>query len=264
MDGDGSTQGPAPRMFRSVKTPPLELYYWPTIQGRGEFVRLALEDAGAPYRDMARSATGMRKMMRALAGGAPGLLPFAPPFLKDGDVVVAQTANILAYVGPRLGLAPRDPAGRAAAMQIQLTIADLVAETHDVHHPIASGLYYEDQKAAAKASAAAFIRDRIPKFLGWLEKLLERSKGPYLLGRKVTYVDLSAFQVEKGLSYAFPNAMAAMHERIPRLRALSERVAERPGIAAYLASKRRVRFNRDGIFRHYPELDPPRKRDARR
>ena len=31
-----------------------ELHYWPRIQGRGEFVRLALEQAGAEYVDVAR------------------------------------------------------------------------------------------------------------------------------------------------------------------------------------------------------------------
>jgi glutathione S-transferase len=251
-------------MFRDVKDAPLELYYWPTIQGRGEFVRLALEDAGAAYRDVARSAGGVRKMMKALAPGASAPAPFAPPFLVDGDVVIAQTAAILAYLGPRLGLAPRDAAGRAAAMQIQLTVADLVAEAHDVHHPISLELYYEDQKAAAKARAAAFVQNRIPKFLGWLEGLLVHSGGPYLLGRRLGYVDLSAFQVEQGLSYAFPNAMARMGERIPRLLALSKRVAARPRLAAYLASKKRIPFNEDGIFRHYPELDPRAKPAARR
>jgi len=239
-----------------VKPSRYELYYWPTIPGRGEFVRLALEDAGAPYLDVAREAGGMRAMNKILAGAdSHGLIPFAPPFLKDGDVVVAQTANILGYVAPRLRLVADRADARAAAMQVQLTIADLVVEAHDTHHPISSGLYYEDQKDTARQRAALFVRDRIPKFLGWLERLLERSGGNYLLGARVSYADLSAFQVVQGLSYAFPRAMVRMHKRIPRLLTLSDRVASRPRLSAYLASDRRLPFNQQGIFRHYPELD---------
>jgi glutathione S-transferase len=244
-----------------VARAPFELFYWPRIQGRGEFVRLALEDAGAPYVDVARVPGGMRQMLQILkgakAGDGPSPAPFAPPFLRDGDVVVAQTANILAYVGPLVRRAPRDAAGRAAALQIQLTIADLVAEAHDTHHPIAVDLYYEDQRAPAKARAASFVRARIPKYLGWLERLLEQSGGEYFLGDKISYVDTSAFQVVRGLEYAFPRAMVGMRRRIRRLRALAERIEARPRIAAYLASERRLPFNEDGIFRRYPELDTP-------
>jgi glutathione S-transferase len=249
---------------------PFELFYWPSIQGRGEFVRLALEDAGAAYVDVAREPGGMRRMMKFLAGGGPGMTPFAPPFLRDGEVVVAQTANILGYLGPLLRQVPRDAAGRAAAVQVQLTIADLVAEAHDTHHPIAAELYYEDQKPPAKARAEAFVRARIPKFLGWLEDLLAGSGGDYLLGPRFSYADTSAFQVVRGLTYAFPNAMARLRPRIRRLLALADRVEARPRIAAYLASPRRLPFNEEGIFRHYPELDakggarrPARRRSAK-
>ncbi|MGD0676468.1 MAG: glutathione S-transferase family protein [Polyangiaceae bacterium] len=255
---------------------PYELYYWPGIQGRGEFVRLAFEDAGAPYADVARTATGMREMMALLRGERPGLFPFAPPFLKHGNLVVAQTANILAYLGPRLGLAGKNERSRFETLQVQLTIADLVEEVHGTHHPISAGLYFEDQRPAAKARAAAFVGERLPKFLGWLDRLLDRSTGVYLLGRRASYADLSAFQVVTGLSYGFPNAMARMVERFPRLLALRDRIASRPRLAAYLASDRRLPFNEQGIFRHYPELDlkaptvavskgstPPRKRRTR-
>jgi glutathione S-transferase len=234
---------------------PYELYYWPSIQGRGEFVRLTLEEGAAKYVDVARTAGGMRKMMSMLAGHGARLPPFAPPFLRHGAVVIAQTANILDYLGARLNLAPKHEAGRAAALQVQLTMADLVAEAHDTHHPISSSLYYKDQKAAAKRRAAAFVDERIPKFLGWMERILERNSGRYLLGRELGYVDLSAFQIVSGLTYAFPRAMARIARRIPRLIALQESVAERPRIAAYLSSTRRVAFSEQGIFRHYPELD---------
>jgi glutathione S-transferase len=236
-----------------------ELYYWPSIQGRGEFVRLALEAAGAPYVDVARTPGGMKKMMRFLRGDEAGMLPFAPPFLRSGDVVLAQTSAILAWLGPRLGLVPEREAPRLAAEQIQLTIADLVAEAHDTHHPIAVSLYYEDQKAAAAKRAGYFVRERIPKYLGWLERLLERSGGDWLLGDVVSYADLSAFQVLEGLSYAFPNGMKKVARKIRRVRALRDRVAALPRVAAYLASERRIPFNEDGIFRRYPALDRPER-----
>jgi glutathione S-transferase len=232
-----------------------ELYYWPSIQGRGEFIRLALEDAGAPYVDVARAPGGMPKMMKLLRGDGAALRPLAPPFLVAGKLVVAQTANVLHFLGPRLALVPESEGARLAALELQLTIADLVAEAHDTHHPIGVGLYYEDQKREARARAEGFVRERIPKFLGYFESVLDRSGGKYLLGRRASYADLSAFQVIEGLSYAFPRAMAKVRRRIPRLLELRDRVAERPRIAAYLASDRRLPFSEEGIFRHYPELD---------
>jgi glutathione S-transferase len=244
----------------------VKLYYWPMIQGRGEFVRLLLEDAGAPYVDVARTQSGMAAMMRILEGDERGALPFAPPFVRVGDVVVSQTANVLAFLAERLGLVPDDPALRAEAAQIQLTLADLVGEAHDTHHPIAGGLYYEDQKPAAKRRAVDFVKSRLPKYLGWLENVLARnraSRSRWLVGSDRTYADLSAFQVVAGLRYAFPNAMANVERRTPRLTALHDRVSERRRIKAYLRSKRRIPFNQQGIFRHYPELDAPAPRRPR-
>ena len=247
---------------------PIELYYWPGIQGRGEFVRLLLEDAGAKYVDIAlQRKNGMAAMLRVLEGARPGALPFAPPFIKDGDVVVSQTANILAYLAPRLGLVPDDAALRAEACQIQQTVADFVAEIHDTHHPIAGGLYYENQKAAAKRRAQNFVKERLPKYLHWLEQVLarnRRSRGEWLVGSGCSYVDLSAFQVTAGLRYAFPNATGALEPECARLIALRDRVAARPRLARYLASKRRQPFNQMGIFRHYPELDAPAPKRAGR
>jgi glutathione S-transferase len=255
-------------------THPYELYYWPGIQGRGEFVRLALEHAGVLYVDVARRPKGMAAMMTFLDGGDHGgLEPFAPPFLKSGDRVIAQTATILAYLGPRHGLVPRDEASQIQAQQLQLTIADLVDEAHDAHHPIAGSLYYEDQKREARRRSRLFLEERVPKYLGYLERVLDRNGGEQLIGDAVSYVDLSAFQVVSGLEYAFPNAMARLARRIPLLRRLRDHVARQPRIAAYLASERRLPFNEQGIFRHYPELDlrsPPRiaatrsRRPARR
>lgn len=247
----------------------IELYYWPMIQGRGEFVRLALEEAGARYVDVAREKSGMAKMQRFLDGKERGALPFAPPFVKVGRAIVSQTANVLAFLGPRLGLVPKDEDLRAEVAQIQLTIADLVAEAHDTHHPIASSLYYADQKPEAKRRARSFVDERIPKYLGWLEQVLARnrkSRGRWLVGRDLTYADLSAFQVVAGLRYAFPNAMARAERELPLLAALHDRVASRKRIAAYLASPRRIPFNEDGIFRRYPELDaaPPKRAAARK
>jgi glutathione S-transferase len=238
-----------------------ELYYWPTIQGRGEFVRLALEDAGADYVDVARMSarrgTGMPALMRMLEDKTDPHPPFAPPFLKAGDLIIGQTANILLYLGPRLGLAPRAEDGRLWAHQLQLTIADFVSEIHDTHHPIAASLYYEEQKPAAKRRADDFIRLRLPKFLGYFESVLARNprRGGFAVGGRASYVDLSLFQVVAGLRYAFPKATMRVMSNCPRLAETHDRVASRPRIAAYLASKRRVPFGEADLFRHYPELD---------
>lgn len=239
-----------------------ELYYWPSIQGRGEFVRLALEQAGADYVDVARGTgegQGVKALMRAMGEAAQTHPPFAPPFLKDGEILVAQTAAILLHLGPKLGLAPKDEAGGLWTHQIQLTIADLTGEAHDTHHPVGVDLYYEDQKPEALRRAAGFRRERIGKYLGWLETILARNPaGPdWLVGGAVTYADLSAFQVTEGLRYAFPKAAGRVMGDLPKLAALAERVRRLPRIAAYLASDRRLAFNEDGIFRRYPELDGP-------
>lgn len=233
-----------------------ELYYWPEIPGRGEFVRLALEEAGADYVDVARRGRGgIPAMLRLLDGRRVAHPPFAPPFLKAGARIIGQTANILFFLGPRHGLAPRSEDARLWTNQLQLTIADFLVEVHDTHHPIASGLYYEQQRRAAKQRGEDFRRHRAPKFLGYFERVLQRSGGPHLLGRGLTYADLSLFQVVDGLRFAFPRAMRRLERKVPRVMVLHERVAHRPHITAYLASKRRIAFNQGGIFRHYPELD---------
>jgi glutathione S-transferase len=235
---------------------PYELYYWPSIQGRGEFIRLALEEAGAKYTDVARSSSGMPKMMRLMQDRGSTTPPYAPPFLKSGKLIIAQTANILLYLGPRLDLAPKVEGGRLWAHQLQLTIADFVKEAHDTHHPVSSGLYFEQQKKEAKQAAALFLKDRAPKYFGYFEHLLSRKGARYLIGARITYPDLSLFQIVAGMNYAFPNAMKKLMRTHPNVVALAGRVADRPRIKSYLASERRISFNEDGIFRHYPELDP--------
>jgi glutathione S-transferase len=234
-----------------------ELCYWPSIPGRGEFVRLALEDAAADYVDVARAKGGEERMLALMEGGADPFPPFAPPFLKSGRLVIGQTANILLFLGARHGLAPKADAGRLWTHQLQLTLADLVGEVHDTHHPIASGLYYEDQRREAKQRAADFIAHRLPKFLGYFERVLGANpRGPaHLVGGRTTYADLSLFQVVAGLEYAFPKAMRRLGPRHPHVMGLHMRVARRPNIEAYLASERRIPFNQEGIFRHYRELD---------
>lgn len=228
-----------------------QLYYWPTIQGRGEFVRLALEEAGAEYVDVARGEEGMKALMAALdVADHPS---YAPPFLKAGTLTIGQVANILLYLGEHLHLAPRGEAARLWTHQLQLTIADLVAEAHDTHHPVSGDAYYEDQKPEAKKRAAEFVKTRIPKFMDYFAKAL--GDHDYLNGAHLSYADLSLFQVIAGLRYAFPKAMARSEKKHASLTALYERVAQRPKIAAYLASKRRLPFSEEGIFRHYPELD---------
>ncbi|MEO8809775.1 MAG: glutathione S-transferase [Rhodanobacter sp.] len=232
-----------------------QLFYWTGIQGRGEFVRLALEDVGASYDDVAREQ-GDDAIAQYLDGVHEGPLPFAPPFLKAGRLLIAQTANILQYLAPTLELVPASQARRLYAHQLQLTIADLVAEVHDSHHPIAGSLYYADQRAEA-ARRSVILRDtRLAKYLDHFEQVLERGGGLHAL-REHSYVDLSLFQLMRGLEYAFPRAMERIGSALPLLRALASRVAQRPGIAAYVASPRRLPFNDNGIFRHYPELDDP-------
>lgn len=235
-----------------------ELYYWPSIQGRGEFVRLALEEAGADYVDVARRR-GSGALMPMLEGRGLARAPFAPPYLKAGKLVIGQTANILAWLAPRHGLVPKAEASRVWAHQIQLTVADWLVEAHDTHHPIGGAFYYEDQRPESARRAAHFTGARLPKFLGYFERLLSRGKsgekGGWLLGPSLSYADLSLFQMIAGLRYAFPRAMTRLEPKHPRLVALHDRVASRPRIAAYLASNRRIPFNQHGIFRHYPELD---------
>jgi glutathione S-transferase len=234
---------------------PYRLFYWPGIPGRGEFIRLALEYAGAKYVDVLRGPRGFAAQKRLLKD--PGLkqLPFAPPYLVDGRRVIGQTANILHYLGARLRLAPRAEAGRLWAHQLQLTIADWLTEVHDTHHPIGSGLYYEEQKREARRRAADFLAVRLPKFLDYFDQVLERSGGPWLMGRTLTYPDLSLFQMVAGLSHAFPVAVGARLKRSPRICAVHQGVALHPRLAAYFASDRRISFNQQGIFRHYPALD---------
>jgi glutathione S-transferase len=226
-----------------------QLYYWPEIQGRGEFVRLALEYAGAAYDDVARR-DGVASMTKIMEGKNPQT-PFAPPFLRAGKLLIAQTANILLYLGPRLGLAPKSEAGRLLVHQRQLTIADWLVEAHDTHHPIGSGLYYEDQKRESLRRAEDFRRNRLPKFFDYFESIVEPKN-------RLTYADLSLFQMIEGLRHAFPNAMKRLERRHRRCVALHDRVAAVPRIAAYLRSERRIPFNEMGIFRHYPELDSKR------
>jgi glutathione S-transferase len=238
-----------------------ELHYWPNIQGRGEFVRLALEAAGAEYVDVARGPVseggGARNLAQLMDELAPA--PFAPPILVVDTLVIAQTANILLFLGHRHNLAPEEETGRLWVNQLQLTIADVVDEAHDTHHPLSSGLYYEDQKEAARQRAEHFRKERIPKYLGYFERILQGGgeSGAGLASEALTYADLSLFQIVRGLQYAFPNAMTSLAPKLEATLALAQRVEQQPNIAAYLKSERRIPFNEEGIFRHYPELDGP-------
>jgi glutathione S-transferase len=240
---------------------PYRLYYWPMIQGRGECVRLVLEDAGADYVDVARMSDaeggGVDPVVQAMLGALGDTPPYAPPVLTDGDLVLWQSANICRYVGERHELAPADEGRRWQAAAAALTIADLCDEAHNVHHPVAGGLYYEDQKEEAIRAAKCFHEERIPRFFDWFDRLLDASGGTWLMGERATYVDLMAFQALEGLTYAFPKAFEQAVAERAALPALRDRVAERPRIASYLASPRRIAFNELGVFRYYPELDLP-------
>ncbi len=235
-----------------------ELYYWSGIQGRGEFVRLALEDAGVDYVDIALQPDGDEKLMAFIERNDLLRPPFAPPFLRDGDLVIAQTAAILMHLGDRLGLSSRSEVERLWLHQIQLTIADAVGEAHDTHHPLGAHLYYGDQKPEARRRAKHFREQRIPKFLGWFDEILARNPlgDAYLVGANATYADLSLFQLVEGLLYAFPHATQARLAKAPRVTSLRQRISARPRLRAYFESGRRIPFNEQGIFRHYAELDP--------
>ena len=241
-----------------------ELYYWPMIQGRGEFVRLALEEAGADYVDVARRGRGGMNALLKLIGGGGRLetAPLAPPVLKAGKLTIAQTANILMFLGARHGLVPKTEAARLWANQLQLTMHDFIDEVHNTHHPIASALYYEDQKREAKRYTEHFLKLRVPKFLGYFDDVLRRNRrgDRWLIGARLSYPDLTLFQIVAGLRYAFPRATVGLGRKYPGVAALHDAVAERPNIAAYLASARRIPFNEMGMFRHYPALDRPAKR----
>jgi glutathione S-transferase len=242
-----------------------ELHYWPGIQGRGEFVRLALEAAGADYVDVARGdgsrGQGMAAMQHYLQDESVARPPFAPPFLVDGKLVIGQSAAILHHLAPKLGLVGNSEADRLWAHQIQLTIADFVTEVHDTHHPVGSSLYYEDQQAEAKRRTQDFLKNRLPKFLAWFEAILERNprnagrQSQHLVGARLSYADLSLFQLVQGLRYAFPKGSARALKKAPRVLALHDGVERNRRVAAYLASDRRIAFNEQGIFRRYPELD---------
>lgn len=229
-----------------------QLFYWPGIQGRGEFVRLALEAAGADYEDVGRRDGATAVAAAIEASHRP---PFAPPVLRSGERLIAQTANILFFLGPELGLAPPLEAGRLWAHQLQLTVADFVDEIHDTHHPISSALYYEEQRDEAKRASHCFIEQRLPKFLGYLERVQNENSGELMIGDRLGYLDLSVFQLIAGLRYALPRAMEAAEVDCPGLVSIHDRVAGQDKVAAYLASERRIAFNEEGIFRHYPELD---------
>jgi glutathione S-transferase len=233
-----------------------KLYYWPSIQGRGEFVRLALEAADVAYDDIARER-GVGDMMKLMKDKATKTPSFAPPFLVKGKLTIGQVANILLYLGDHHDLAPKTEGGRLWAHQIQQTVTDFVAEVHDTHHPISNNLYYEDQKAEAKKRSRGFIDERIPKYLAWFDDVIARNgnKTGWSVGNKLTYVDTSMFQVVEGLRYAFPKAMKKHIKKAPRVERVSDLVAAQPRVESYLASERRIAFNEDGIFRQYPELD---------
>lgn len=238
---------------------PYKLYYWPGLPGRGEFVRLVLEVAGAPYVDVARQPEaeggGIPAILGLLQHGSSGQPAFAPPILMRGDLCLAQTAAICDYLGECHHLAPKEPEGRARALQLFLTILDVLDEVHNTHHPLAKSLYYEDQKEAALHNAKAFLKDRLPKLVGYFERCLTYAGGHYLLGTSLSYVDLGLYQLLLGLKYAFPEGTKRALDQTPQVAALGERVAAVHAVSAFKASKRSVGFTLDGIFRYYPELD---------
>jgi glutathione S-transferase len=228
-----------------------QLWYWPSIPGRGEFVRLALEAAEIEYEDMAREK-GAEALIADLQGRR-GIRPFAPPYLVDGELCIGQTAHVLAFLADRHDFGAGELEVDLQLIQLQLDITDIVAEVHNVHHPVAAALYYQDQMDAAYEAAQHFRDQRLPKYLDHFEAALEENGGPCVLGDRWTHVDTSLFQMMEGLDYMFPNRMRELD--YPRLELCRQAVMEIEGVEQYLASDRRLPFNEDGIFRFYPELD---------
>jgi len=236
-----------------------ELYYWPFIPGRGEPVRLTFAFGGVAYRDVAREAPSPKEGAEILVSFNEGERseghPFAPPYLivdEDGERTLHwQSAHLCDLVARREGLV--DEANASYAASLVLTLADLMDEAHDTHHPLATGLYYEEQKDAAKVRAGYFWENRIPKYLGFFEH--HASDAGTLVGEATSHVDAIAWHVLEGLHYAFPKAMASYAGRWPKLEALRACVPQHPSLGAYIASDDRMAFNEQGIFRRYPELD---------
>lgn len=282
-----SSEGAAAKRQRSNKDVPYNLIYWPDIPGRGEFIRLALEEAGAEYVDTAKVEGGIDEVMAHIKGEKPddNTNPpiFAPPILKHGDLVISQTPNILLYLGPRLGLVPSaadDPDALYKVNELALTALDgLSNEPHDCHHPIASELYYEDQQEEAKRKAEHYVKTRLPKFLGYFERVLNSKasgEGPYLYAGKLSYADLVLFQVCSapclapialriradmrqcldGLKFMFPKAMAKLDKegKHSKLFELYDAVRQRPKIKEYLEGPRRQKYS-SGLYRYYEEFD---------
>lgn len=252
--------------------PLYELLYHPGIPGRGEFIRLVLEAAGVPYKDLANDSIEGAYSVQAIIdpsstgdddGNPP---PFAPPALRipsEGKrgtaLVIYQTPSILAYLGDRLGLAGADQAERAWVLSHTLTALDCNNEVHDTHHPIAVSEYYEAQMDEALKKAKVFREHRIPKFLGYFERLLmgnkEHGGGRYLVGCKLSFADTTVWQVLSGLEFAFPREIEARKQEYPTLfEKFYPSIREEKGIKEYLASNRRLPFGM-GVYRHYPELD---------
>lgn len=205
---------PAAKRQKSSKDVPYHLVYWPGLPGRGEHVRLALEEAGASYTDTAHIKDGINEVLAQIdsknIGDDTSPPPLAPPILKHGDLTINQTPNILLYLGPKLGLAPKpgddDEDGLFIVNELALTALDgLSNEPHDCHHPIASGLYYEDQKEESLRKSKDYVANRLPKFVGYFERVLKSKAsgdGPWLYGGKLTYADLVLFQVSPVYAWA--------------------------------------------------------------
>ncbi|KAI0205629.1 glutathione S-transferase protein-like protein [Astrocystis sublimbata] len=257
---------------------PYELIYWCSCPARGEHIRLALEEAGAPYSDTL--SLGMEKCWKKVEEyiaddymGESGNPPYyAPPFFKHGSLMISQTSNILMYLGPRLGLSGSKEGDAYRVNALALTALDgLSDEVHQTHHPIAHDLFWEDQKEESRRCSKEWVKDRLPKHLGFWDKVLkcekalpgawsmgesEASPGPWLLGDTFTYADLVLFQCIDGVLFAFPRAMKQAKDsgKYDRVFQLHDAVAARPNIAAYLSSNRRQEYN-IGIYRYYEEND---------
>lgn len=234
-----------------------QLWYWPDIPGRGEFIRLPMEAAGIAYSEPARTAADGLAAVAAYLETLDQQPAFAVPLLDTGSEQIAQTPNILAFLGEEHGIGPAGAAQRRYLNQLQIDMADFAEEMHSTHHPVSAYLYYEDQKAEAARVAEAFRTDRVGKYLAHFERAARTSDGDWLVGDEWSCGDTSMAQLLDGLCYAFPRRMAILAPEFRKLQTIRRKISALAGIVSYRQSSRWQAFNQEGLLRHYPEHDAP-------
>ena len=176
---------------------------WDGVPGRAECIRLLFEYTGTPYEELKDNSTLMTRIVDPEIVGIPPNL--WPPVLElPNGKWLGQTGVIMNYLSPKLGLAgyAKDDTDldedekvflSAKTSQLVFTALDLLVEVsavdsrrpvhglcimscsqaHNVHHPVSTNLYYEDQKAEALRAAEQFRASRLPKYMQHFQSVLE-------------------------------------------------------------------------------------------